>query len=83
MQVTLHAHVAIKDSGSKPFLVDIPLGVSVRCHVPHLKGDFSTIVYYQNNKINFKLTLFNSCTEKLHNKNTVPNVKTYQNLTHH
>jgi hypothetical protein len=34
-----------------------------KCSLTINNGDFSIIMYYQNYKINFKQTLFTSCTE--------------------
>jgi hypothetical protein len=45
------------DSGSEPFPADTLVGLSVRRHVSHLSGDYSLIVYHQNDKINFKQIL--------------------------
>jgi hypothetical protein len=59
----------VNSSGSEPFPVELPppplIGLNVR-HVP-LSVVTSPVVYYHNNKINFKQILFRSWTERVNN----------------
>jgi hypothetical protein len=40
-----------------PFSFDIRFGLSVRHHIPLLNGDYGVIMYYQNDKIQFKQSI--------------------------
>jgi hypothetical protein len=51
-------------NGFEPLPVHITFGLRVRRHVHPLNGDFSLIVYYQNDTIYFKQNLFSSRTER-------------------
>jgi hypothetical protein len=56
-------------------------GLSVRRHVPSLNGEYSLIVYYQDNNIQFKQTIHYINRKTI--RNTMPNAKTYRTLLNH